>query len=77
MLSGIAHGFMRPLAEVTRKSYASFWEGVSDNPQCMLEEGEHPEFHSLLQRLKATTQHLDVHINADEADGMRRWTSVV
>ena len=43
----------------------------------MLEEGENPEFHSLLQWLKATSQHLNIHINADESDGLCKWTSVV
>lgn len=76
-LAAIARGFTRPLAEVSRKSYAAYWEDMADNPQRMLEEGENPEFHSLLQRLKATTQHLDIHINADESDGMYKWTSTV
>jgi hypothetical protein len=76
-LAAIARGFTRPLAEVTRKAYAAYWEGVGDNPQHILDDGENPEFHSLLQRLKATTQHLDIHINADEAEGMCKWTTTV
>jgi len=64
-LAAIARGFTRPLAEITRKSYAAYWEGVADIPQRMLDDGENPEFHSLLQRLKATTQHLDIHIVTD------------
>ena len=75
-LAAIARGFTRPLAEITRKSYAAYWEGVADIPQRMLDDGENPEFHSLLQRLKATTQHLDIHINTDEVDGLRAWTSM-
>ena len=76
-LAAIGHGFTRPLKEVSRAAYSEFWENIDDNPQRMLEEGENPEFHSLLQRLKATCQHLDIHINADETDGLRKWTSVV
>src|SRR5712672_2981460 len=74
-LAATARGFMRPLAEVPRKTYLALWEGLEDNPEHMLEEGENFEFHSLLQRLKATSQHLEIHINADEADGMRKWTA--
>ena len=76
-LAAIGRGFTRPLKEVSRTSYSEYWENIDDNPQRMLEEGENPEFHSLLQRLKATCQHLDIHINADESDGLRKWTSVV
>jgi hypothetical protein len=76
-LAAIARGFTRPLAKMPRKTYFNFWEGIEDNPQRLLYEGENPEFHSILQRLKATSQHLDIHINADEADGMRKWTSTV
>ena len=76
-LAAIGRGFTRPLKEVSRKSYTNFWENIDDNPQRMLDEGENPEFHSLLQRLKATSQHLDIHMNADESDGLRKWTSVV
>ena len=43
----------------------------------MLDEGKNPEFHLLLQRLKATSQHLDIHMNTDESDGLCKWTSVV
>ena len=74
-LAAIARGFTRPLKEVKRKAYMAYWESLEDNPQRKLDEGENPEFHSSLQRLKATVQHLDIHINADEADGMRKWTS--
>jgi hypothetical protein len=74
-LAAIARGFSRPLTEATRKTYTAFWEGIEDNPQRKLDDGENSAFHSLLQRLKATTQHLDMHINADETDGLRRWTS--
>ena len=76
-LAAIARGFTRPLKETTHKTYIASWESLDDNPQRILEEGENPEFHSLLQRLKATSQHLDIHINADESDGLRKWTSVV
>lgn len=70
-LAAIARGFMRVLAETSRKVYTAYWEGLEDSPQ--LDEGENPEF--LLQRLKATTQHLDIHLNAEEADGLYKWTS--
>jgi hypothetical protein len=63
--------------EATRKSYTEFWESLEDNPLRPLDEGENPEFHSLLQRLKATVQHLDMHLNADKVDGLRKWTSSV
>ena len=76
-LAAIARGFTRPLKEVTRKTYTAYWESLEDNSQRNLDEGENPEFHSLLQRLKATSQHLDIHINADEADGMQKWTRTV
>lgn len=76
-LAATARGFTRPLTEATRKTYTAFWESLEDNPQRPLEEGENPEFHSLLQRLKATVQHLEMHINADEGDGLRKWTSTV
>jgi hypothetical protein len=73
-LAAIARGFTRPLTEISRKNYNAFWEGMEDIPQHTIEEGENPEFHSLLQRLKATNQHLDIHINADEKEGLRKWT---
>jgi hypothetical protein len=76
-LAGVTRDFTRPLAETSRKMYVHFWESVEDNPQRPLEDGENPEFHSLLQRLKATSQHLDIHINADKVDGMRKWTTTV
>ena len=76
-LAAIARGFTRPLAEVSRKTYIAQWEQVEDNPQKIPEDGENPEFHSLFQRLKATVQHVDMHLNSDEADGMRRWTTTV
>ncbi len=72
-LAAIGRGFTRPLKEVSSTGYIEFWEGLEDNPQCKLDEGEEPEFHSLLQRLKATVQQLELHINADEADGMHKW----
>jgi hypothetical protein len=74
-LAAFACGFTRPLSEITRDKYAAYWEEQDNNPQCKLEEGENPEFHSLLQRLKATSQQLDIHINADEVDGLRQWTT--
>src|SRR6266436_3368043 len=74
-LAAIGRGFTRPLKEVSHKGYTEFWESLEDNPQCKLDEGESDEFHSLLQRLKATVQQLDMHINADEADGIRKWAS--
>ena len=73
-LAAIARGFTRPLTEKSRKNYTAFWEEIEDIPQHIIEEGENPEFHSLLQRLKATNQHLDIHINADEKEGLRKWT---
>ena len=76
-LAAIARGFTRPLTEVSCRTYATYWANQRDNPQCKLDEGENPEFNSLLQRLKATTQHLDIHINVDEVDRMRQWTSTV
>src|SRR6267154_259461 len=75
-LAAIARGFSRPLTEASRKTYTALWESLEDVPQRKLEEDESPEFHSLFQRLKATTQHLNIHINADEPDGLRKWTSV-
>jgi hypothetical protein len=74
-LAAIARGFTRPLAGTSRKGYTALWDSLGDIPQHILEEGENPEFHSLLQRLKATAQHLNIHINADEKDGLRKWTS--
>ncbi len=74
-LAAIGRGFTRPLKEVSCKGYIEFWEGLDDNPQHKLDEGEEPEFHSLLQRLKATTQQLELHVNADEAEGMRKWAT--
>ena len=76
-LAAIARGFTRPLKEASRKAYTAYWESLEDNSQRKLDEGENPEFHSLLQRLKATSQHLDIHINADETDGMQKWTRTV
>ena len=76
-LVAIARGFTRPLKEVTCKTYTAYWESLEDNFQRNLDEGENPEFHSLLQQLKATSQHLDIHINTDEADGMQKWTRTV
>ena len=76
-LAAIAHGFTRPLKEATRNVYIAEWENLEDNPQCKLDDSENTEFHSLLQWLKATTQHLDIHINADESDGLCRWTATV
>ena len=75
-LAAIARGFTRPLMEATHKEYITYWESLDDNPQRKLDEGENPEFHSLLQWLKATTQHLGIHINTDEADGMCKWTTM-
>jgi len=76
-LVAIVRGFSRPLKEVTCKTYIAYWESLEDNSQHKLDEGENPEFHSLLQWLKATLQHLDIHINVDEADGMQKWTRTV
>jgi hypothetical protein len=76
-LAAIARGFTRPLLKVSRKTYRAQWEQVADNPQKIVEEGENPEFHSLLQRLKATIQHVDIHLNADEKDGLYKWTTTV
>lgn len=76
-LAAIVQGFTRPLKEVSRKAYTAYWESLEDNSQHKLNEGENPEFHSLLQQLKATSQHLDIHINADETDGMQKWTHTV
>jgi hypothetical protein len=76
-IAAIARGFTRPLAETSRKTYFTQWEGVADKPQDILEDRQNPEFHSLLQRLKATIQHADIHLNADEADGMNSWTTTV
>ncbi len=75
-LAAIGRGFTRPLKEASCKSYIEFWESLEDNPQRKLDDGEEPEFHSLFQWLKATIQQLDLHINADEAVGMRNWATV-
>ena len=75
LLAAIGRGFTRPLKEVSCKAYTELWESLEDNPQRKLDDGEEPEFHSLLQRLKATIQQLDMHINADEADGIRQWAT--
>ena len=75
-LAAIARGFMRPLKEANHKKYFSFFEEIEDISQYPLDEGENPEFHSMLQRLKATAQHLCIQINADEADGMYQWTTM-
>ena len=76
-LAAIAWGFTRLQSEVSCKTYRAQWEQVADNPQEIIEEGENPEFHSLLQRLKATIQHVDIHLNADETDGLHKWTTMV
>ena len=73
-LAAIARGFMRPFKEANHKKYFSYFEEIEDNPQCPLEEGENPEFHSMLQRLKVTAQHLNIHSRVTY-DWPRPWES--
>jgi hypothetical protein len=50
---------------------------LGEKPQPKLDGGKNPEFHSLLQRFKAASQYLDIHINVDQVDGIRKWTATV